>query len=310
MSAARAANARPAGAADWITDRERGSVTLIALTIRLALLVGRAPMKLVVALIALWYACFDRKARAASRRWLERVRGRPAAFGEVVRHLRNFAQVTLDRAFLLSGRHAGLRFTRTGDELLARQFATGRGAVLLGAHLGSYEAMCAGGVQDGVPINIVGHFRNARMINALLTRLAPGAQARIISLADDPVGVMASVRARVEAGELVAVMGDRVGLNERIVLAPFFGHPAAFAAGPYLIAHLLQCPVYLVFGLYTAPGRYDLYCEPFAERIDLPRRGRDAELARWVARYAERLEHYARRAPDNWFNFYDFWSEA
>ena len=25
------------------------------------------------------------------------------------------------------------------------------------------------------------------------------------------------------------------------------------------------------------------------------------------AQYAERLEHYARKAPDNWFNFYDFW---
>ena len=24
--------------------------------------------------------------------------------------------------------------------------------------------------------------------------------------------------------------------------------------------------------------------------------------------YAERLEHHARRAPDNWFNFYDFWA--
>ena len=26
-------------------------------------------------------------------------------------------------------------------------------------------------------------------------------------------------------------------------------------------------------------------------------------------RYADRLEHYTRLAPDNWFNFYDFWGE-
>ncbi len=26
-----------------------------------------------------------------------------------------------------------------------------------------------------------------------------------------------------------------------------------------------------------------------------------------VARYAQRLEHHARSAPYNWFNFYDFW---
>jgi len=26
-----------------------------------------------------------------------------------------------------------------------------------------------------------------------------------------------------------------------------------------------------------------------------------------LRRYAERLEHYCRIAPYNWFNFYDFW---
>ncbi len=26
--------------------------------------------------------------------------------------------------------------------------------------------------------------------------------------------------------------------------------------------------------------------------------------------YAQRLEHYCRQAPYNWFNFYDFWSGA
>jgi predicted LPLAT superfamily acyltransferase len=26
-----------------------------------------------------------------------------------------------------------------------------------------------------------------------------------------------------------------------------------------------------------------------------------------LLRYVERLEHYCRLAPYNWFNFYDFW---
>ena len=64
----------------------------------------------------------------------------------------------------------------------------------------------------------------------------------------------------------------------------------------------------MTFGLYHEPNRYDLYCEPFAEQIELPRGARDAATRDYVQTYAARLEHYCRLAPDNWFNFYDYWT--
>jgi hypothetical protein len=33
-------------------------------------------------------------------------------------------------------------------------------------------------------------------------------------------------------------------------------------------------------------------------------------LAAVIRRYAARLEHHARQAPYNWFNFYDFWERS
>jgi predicted LPLAT superfamily acyltransferase len=303
-----AAEASDEAGAGWLSHRERGTLFAIRAVFGLARCLGRRPLRPLVALIALWYRLVDRKVVAASRDWLTRVHGRPPGFWEIVRHIRAFTQVTLDRVFLLSGRTRGLRFTRAGDELLRAQMATGRGAVLLGAHVGSWEAMRVTSAQDRVPIQILGYFENARMINALLERLNPGQAERVIHLGHDPVGVMARVRARLEAGEFVALHGDRVGLNDRIVKARFFGEPASFAAGPFLLAAVLRCPVYMSFGLYHAPDRYDLVCEPFAERIELPRRDREGALAEVVQRYADRLEQVCRRAPDNWFNFYDFWS--
>jgi predicted LPLAT superfamily acyltransferase len=267
-------------------------------------------MKPLVAIVAGWYWLFDPRARRASRDWLRRVQSGPVRRRQVFRHIRTFAQVTLDRVFLLTGKDRGLELTRTGHEHLSAQLATGRGAILLGAHLGSYEAMRAGGAHDDVPIHIVGHFANARRINAVLSRLSPGRSAQVIHVGDDPVGVMARVRARVEAGDLVALLGDRIGLGDRVVRVPFLGEEALFPAGPFLIAHVLRCPVFLVFGLYTDPGRYDLHCEPFAERVELPRAGREEALQAVVRRYAARLEHHARGAPYNWFNFFDFWKAA
>jgi len=299
-----------APARDWLSQGERGSVLAIELSFRLATLLGRRAMRPLVAAVALWYRLFDRKAVAASRAWLTRVRGAPPGFWDVYRHLFTFAQVTLDRMFLVSGRTGALEFTRQGHEHLVRQCASGRGAVLLGAHLGSFEAMRAGGVADGIPIRILGYFANARRINALLERLDPRQAARVIHLGEDPVGSVVRVRASIDEGCLVALLGDRVGLNERVVRANFLGAEADFPAGPFLLASLLACPVYLVFGIYRGPNRYELSCEPFAERLTIPRADREGALRAVAQRYADRLEEHARSAPENWFNFFDFWRRA
>lgn len=297
----------PEGAEGWLTQGERGALWGMRLVFRLARLFGRWPVRQLVRVIALYYALFDKTARRASHDWLTRIHGAPPTRKAVRGHIFRFAQVALDRVFLLQGESRCFEVTRTGDHHLAALVEANQGAVLLGAHLGSFEAMRAGAKDEALPLSIVGHFENARMINALLEELDPGMAARVIHVGGDPVSLALTVRDRVAEGGLIALLGDRVGLNDKSVRVPFLGEPAPFPTGPFLLAAMLRCPVYLVFGLYSEPNRYDLYCEPFAERIALPRPRRQEALREWVARFAERLEHYARKAPDNWFNFYDFW---
>jgi predicted LPLAT superfamily acyltransferase len=76
------------------------------------------------------------------------------------------------------------------------------------------------------------------------------------------------------------------------------------------LAAVTQVPVVLFFGLYRGGNRYDVYFEHFADRLKAPRPRRREALAAWVQRYAARLEHHARTAPYNWFNFYDFWDDT
>ncbi|HEX5050128.1 MAG TPA: lipid A biosynthesis acyltransferase [Planctomycetota bacterium] len=303
-------NATSPRPATWLNRRERGTVLGIRAAFRFATLLGRTTTKPLVAFVALWYCVFDRRAVRASRDWLRRCTGRAPGFWRVYRHLRTFAQVTLDRVFLVTGRTRALTFSRTGHDLLERQAATGRGAMLIGAHLGSFEAMRARGDSEALRIQILGYFANSRRINALLSELNPRQAAQVIHVGDDRISVMARVQECLEQGQFVATLADRTGLDERAVEATFFGETARFSGGPFLLASILHCPVYLVFGLYRAPNRYDLFCEPFAERIDLPRRDREAALRACVQRYAGRVEHHARKAPDNWFNFFDFWAAS
>jgi predicted LPLAT superfamily acyltransferase len=103
-------------------------------------------------------------------------------------------------------------------------------------------------------------------------------------------------------------VGDRTSINheERSVAASFLGDDALFPEGPFVIAHLLACPVYLIFCL-KQNGLYRIYLEKFADPLELPRQSREQALQEVVARYAQRLEHYCLKAPLQWFNFFDFW---
>ena len=294
----------------WLNQRERGAVWLIRMTAFWVGILGRRPLRIVVCGIAAYYALFDRTARATSRTWLERVHGREVRLSEVYRHIRCFAQVTLDRLLYVEGRTSELEIGRTGTGALDEQVKTGRGAFLLGAHLGSMDAMRAEGQEKRLPVSVVGHFENARMINAVLEGLNPELSNRVIHAGQDPIRLALTLQERIAEGGLVAVAADRVGLNDKLVVVDFFGAPAAFATGPFILASVLKCPIYLVFGLYFEPNRYELFSELFADRIELPRRDRQEALEAVVSRYAARLETYCRRAPDNWFNFFDFWESG
>lgn len=298
------------GDPEWLARGERGAMWGIRVVAKMALVLGRWPTRLFLAILAFWYTVFDRPARAGSRLWHERIHEREATFWDAYKHIRRFVNITLDRIFLLSGKHQYFEINRNGNEHLQALADAKKGAILLGAHMGSFEAMRIGGDEEDFLINIVGHFENAKMINSLLTDLNPEIASRVIHVGEDPVGSALTLRERLAEGEMVAILGDRTGINDKTVTVNFLGRPAEFPAGPFLLASILRAPVYLVFGLYFEPNRYELFCEPFVEQIKLPRGNRQGALEETVQRYADRLEHYCRIAPDNWFNFYDFWKSA
>lgn len=292
----------------WLSQAERGSVFGIRFFYFFATALGRGPTRLLVAIIAFWYALFAKNVTIPSRQWLELVLGRPARFRDVYRHIRYFAQTAADRMFLVQGKTTAFTTTRTGHQHLEDAVTAKTGAILLGAHVGSFEAMRAGSTNTNLPLTILGHFENAKMINALLSRLDPKAAAHVIHISAHSVDFIFAVQSILEKGELLGTMGDRVGLNEKSVVVTFFGRPARFPTGPFVLASVLKCPVFLTLGLYREPNCYDLHCEPLVEKVLLSRKNREQDLQELVQLYASRLEHYCRQSPYNWFNFYDFWA--
>jgi predicted LPLAT superfamily acyltransferase len=257
-------------------------------------------------MVALYYLLFHPAVRRRSRDFLTTA-GVASGWPAVYRHILSFAECSLDRLLFLRGTTADLEIRHHGHEHLAQLACNKRGAILLGAHLGSFESLRSLGHACDLPLHIVADVRNAARFQKALSRFAPSEKLRFIDAGGSAAELAIEVRAAVLRGELVAILADRVS-GPRTVAASFFGRQAYFPAGPFLVAAVLGCPVYLAFGLYFAPRRYELHCEPFADAIHLPRPSRDAALSAVVAAYAARLEHYCRLAPHNWFNFFDFFT--
>lgn len=291
----------------WLRASELGTVLGIRIVLGAATLLGRAPMRGLLAIIVLYYALAKRAPREASRDYLRRI-GQPAGFWDVYQHLLRFAQCAADRIFFIAGKTSQLEIHTHGSEHLEALYREKRGAILLSAHVGSFEAMHAQSMHEDFRINIVGYFRNAERINRVLEQLGTGVHARLL---EPSPGIDFALRLRdcLERGEMIGVLGDRA-VDGKTVEVDFLGSPARFPSGSFALAAAMRCPVLLTFALHTPPNRYDLYCEPLVERVVLPRKEREAALRAHVQQYVQRLEHYCRLQPDNWFNFYDFWSKS
>ena len=293
--------------ADWRKIPEAGTVWGLRFIVGLARIFTRRVVGWFLYLVSLYYVLFRGSVRRASRGYLRRI-GQPAGLRGIARHIHTFAQVSLDRLFFLTGRWAPFEVTYHGHEIFLHAAKSGRGALLLGAHVGSFEVMRSRAELTGAPVNVVVDFSNAEGISSVLRSLAPGIDTRLLTLDRDPLATMLAIKDCVERGEVVAILADRVGGAERQVVVPFLGDDAPFPAGPWLLAHTLQCPVYFFAGLYHPPNRYDLHCELLADEVTLGRGERSEAIKRHVQRYAEVLERHLRIAPMNWFNFFDLWS--
>jgi predicted LPLAT superfamily acyltransferase len=293
-----------ADTAQWRLAPERGSVTLIRVMVRLSLLLGRAPSRLLLHPIAAYFLAFGGAARRASRAYLARALGRPPRWRDLYRHFFTFATTIHDRIYLLKDRFDLLEIERHGAELFGPE-----GALLMGAHFGSFEAMRAAG--RGLAhrrVAMAMYEENARKVAGVLAAISPAATQDIIALGRPEA--MLALRDRLDEGVLVGMLADRTLGAEPTIEVDFLGAPARFPTGPMRIAAVLRRRVYFMVGMHQGANRYEVRFELIADFSDvdgLAPAARAERVAEGVRAYARRLEHFARLSPWNWFNFYDFW---
>lgn len=302
----------------WSGIAERGSywgIKLLAASYKLG---GHWLCRAIMYPVIFYFFLTGRSTREASLTFLKQVKSydpqQPQLQGNVdwrhsLKHFLAFGNAALDRIDAWCDRIQLSQVDFPDRALLADQLAAGQGAVLLVSHLGNLELCRAISVhQKRVKVNVMVLTENAENFNRVLKQLNPDSSLNLIQVTDLGPTTSMLLQQKIEEGELVVIAGDRTSSNTqgRVIYAPFMGKNAPFPQGPFILAGLLDCPVYLMFCL-REQGRYRVHLETFSNTLKGPRAGRMQRLEDAVNNYSSRLEYYARREPLQWFNFFDFW---
>lgn len=305
----------------WAKRQENGSYLAIRMLLTLYRFGGKWLIMLVLGPVLSYFFIKDRTSRQASLNYLQRLHAHAGAqspfthnpgYRHAFKHFWQFALAALAKIDSWLGRIKPEQVQYGGSLHFEHILPPGqkRGAVLIGSHLGNQE-VCRALVRSKYPvrINVLAHTKHTAAFNRILKESNSEVDLQLIEVTELSPAISVMLTDCIDRGELVVIVGDRLSTQapERAVWADFLGQSAPFAVGPWVLASLMQCPVYLMFCMKEAQG-YNLMFEPFApDGITLPRKTRQQQLEHLASRYAMQLEKVLLKYPYQWFNFYDFW---
>lgn len=299
----------------WSQVQESGALIGIRIMFFTYRWVGRWAFTLLLYPVISYFYLTKKTARQASEDYLTRVREHGALpLSESIqrqsfRHFLQFGRGLLDKLAAWTGafQYKDVGFHNRDDFL--NMVKQGSGALAIVSHLGNIEVCRSLAEQSQhVKLNILVHTKHAENFNRMMNKLDTDNHLNLIQVTDMSPATAIVLQEKLNAGEVVVIAGDRTPVTGgRQTTANFLGDLAWFPQGPYILASVLRCPVYLMFCNRTEKG-YEVFFEAFAERIRLSRKQREEDLRYWVQRYADRLAHYTLRFPLQWNNFYPFWA--
>lgn len=297
----------------WSSTDERGTILGMKFLFLVYRFFGRRVLWLFLFPVVFFIFMGAKPARQASKKFFKRVYrvkgGDKPGFITSVKHFMTFADSAFDKIDARLGRitHQQMRFN--DESVLPKLIESKKGAIFIASHLGNIEVCrVLGQGKYQATINVLVFTENAVKFNKILDTINDNADVNLIQVsAINPI-LAIELKEKVDNGEIVIIVGDRTSVKarNRNIYVDFLGHPAAFSQGPFVLASLLECPVYWMFCLKEKRG-FNMVFEHVSERIILPRKQRQAVLENLVNTYSKTLGEYAVRYPYQWFNFYDFW---
>lgn len=256
-----------------------------------------------LSLIVVYFIPFAPKATAAvwkyNRRRLNY--GILRSVKELYLHYYVFGQTIIDKIALSGGLTEKYSFDFDNYERFLEIINGSSGVVLIGAHMGCWEAGSAFFGKYGKKINIVMFDAEHEEIKEELGENRKERDFKIIPVNKDTIAAMLDIKVALNNGEYVCFNGDRYLNKDSSVEKDFMGGKAYFPAGPFLIASKTRVPVVFYYAMREKGRKYRFM---FYEASSGGKVTREELMDKYIAVLEDMIGKY----PRQWFNFYKFWN--
>lgn len=271
---------------------------------------GRAVTPFFLCGVVAYFLLFAPKGRRVSFDLARRVGKGDSLLARIAfayRHFYVYGAMLVERMALLAGAEDQFVIEKVGEEGIRDGLEEGKGALLFTCHLGNWEAMAQCLSCIDAPVTLVMYDGVQPQVKKALEDLSARQSFEVLYTDGGPTAA-AGILAALSRGSIVGLMADRIMAGRGVDL-PFLGGVATFPVGPYSIAAASGAPAFQVFAIRTGPYAYEFSAFPFGRLRYANRRDKQADFERWSRTFADRLEEFTRRHPEQWGNLYEFWKE-
>ena len=267
---------------------------------------GVLPAYFILTFVAFYYFLFSYK---SSRHIYHYFRHR-IGFGQVKSVLKVYqnyyllGQSLLDKVIVMAGIANKFTYEFDGEENLREIVRSGRGGILISAHIGNWEAAGHLLKRLNTRVNVVMFDGEHQQIKDFLNEVTGGRNFNVIVVRDNISHVYA-IGDALQKNELVCLHADRFVGSTKTVLKRFLGADAKFPVGPFALAATFKVPVSFVFAFKESLHHYHFYGSRLFE-FDNSGSSR-AYTENLIDIFVDEVSGKVKKYPEQWFNYYNFW---
>jgi predicted LPLAT superfamily acyltransferase len=257
-----------------------------------------------LAFIVIYIIPFAPKATRAIWRYNRQKRrlGVLASVKELYCHYYVFGQTLIDKMAMRGGLNEKYRYEFDNYTRFLEILNSGEGVVMMGAHIGCWEAGAGFFGTYGKKINIVMLDAEHQQIKDVLEENASQENNyNIIPLNQNIIDAMLQIKVALNNGEYICFNGDRYMEKDHTAVVDFMGSKALFPMGLFKIAAKCRVPVVFYYSMREPNRTYRfIFEEPVIDG--------KMTTEKLLEQYVKSLEKIVEKYPRQWFNFYDFWN--